>query len=373
MEATLTKTVLSAAVLQDLVARAAKGSTNVDIIPLSCLMQIKVKDNVLTVKTTNNVNFVTMKAQVNASDIDIVVQTKLFAQIIAKLNKVETITLSVDGNKVSIEAGKGKYNVPLALDTDGSNIVFPEITYNPVGGSKTLTNEQIRSILGISKACKAEMKEIPAIYNYYFDNERVITTNVFKGCSNPVGIFESPVILPPDLVELISAVQNDKEDITVSQDENSVQFETTKGEVYGKKCSPADLEAFPAEQLVAAFNSEFSNVAKINRTELASAVERISLFTDPLESNKIDFTFKNDGIHLYSAKTDSHEDVGYITAPSQGIDSITISLDGKALAQELAVLDKEDITIKFDSAAGVQLVLDKLVVMLSVLDDSSQI
>ena len=373
MEATLTKTVLNAATLQDLVAKAAKGSTNVDIIPLSCLMQIKVKDNVLTIKTTNNVNFVTMKAQVTASDIDIVVQTKLFSQIIAKIANAETISLIVDGSKVTIEAGKGKYNVPLALDTDGSTIVFPEVNYTPVGGSKTLTNEQVRSILGISKACKAEMKEIPAIYNYYFDSERIITTNVFKGCSNPVGIFETPVVLPPDLVELISAVQNDNEDITVSQDENSVQFETTKGEVYGKKCSPADLESYPADQLVGAFSAEITNAAKINRSQLAGAVDRICLFTDQLESNKIDVTFSKDNIHLYSAKTDSHEDVSYVAAPAVDFEPITIPLDGKMLAQELAALDREEVTIKFDSATGVQFVLDKLIVMLSVLEDNTAV
>ena len=368
MEATLTKTVLNAPILRDLVAQAAKGSTNVDIIPLSCLMEVKVSNNVLTVRTTNNVNFVTMKAQVSASDIDIVVQTKLFAQIIGKLTTVDTITLSSDGSKVTIEAGKGKYNVPLALDTDGSSIQFPSVEYTPVGESKTLTNAQLRSILSISKACKAEMKEIPAIYNYYFDNNRVITSNVFKGCSNPISIFNTPVVLPPDLVELVSAVVNDDEVITVSQDENSVQFETTKGEVYGRKCTPADLEAFPAEQLVQAFNTEISNVAKINRSELAAAVDRISLFTDQLESYKVDFTFSKDGIHLYSSKTDSHEDVNYFVAPTTEFEPIVIPLDAKMLAQELAALDKEELTVKFDADTGVQFVVDGLVVMLSVID-----
>lgn len=368
MEATLTKVTLPTAVLQDLVAKAAKGSTNVDIIPLSCLMQLKVENKVLSVKTTNNVNFVTVTSNVEADDFEIVVQTKLFSALVAKLASKET-SIIVDGNKITVIADGGKYNIPLALDTDGSKIEFPTPVYTPIGGSKQITGEQIRSVLGINKACKAEMKEIPAIYNYYFDNDRVITTNVFKGCSNPVVAFESPVVLPPDLVELVTAVA-DENGVTVSQSEDAVEFSSSVGTVYGKKCTPADLEAFPAEQLVKAFSSPMAYGAKVNRSVFANAVDRICLFTDQLESNKLEVTFNGTNIHLYSAKTDSHEDISYLTAPQNLPEAVTIPVDGKMLAQELAVLDKEDISIKFDAVTGIQFVLGDLVVMLSVLEDA---
>ena len=370
MEATLTKTTISTAILQDLVSRAAKGSTNVDIIPLSCLMQLKVKDGVLTVRTTNNVNFVTVSSNVTAGDIDIVVQTKLFTQIIGKLQK-EVTSLTVDGNKIIIEAD-GKYNIPLALDTDGSNIQFPEIEFNPVGASRTITSAQVRSILGINKACKADMKEIPAIYNYYFDNEKVVTTNIFKGCFNTISVFETPVVLSPELVELIPTVLNGDEVITVSQDENSVEFLSSIGSVYGKKCAPADLESYPADQLVEALNVPMVNSAVINRSMLANAVDRICLFTDQLESNKLEITFSSNSIHLYSAKTDSSEDVTYLKNPENLAEPITVPVDGKMLAQVLAALDKEEVTIKFDAEVGVQFNLENLIVMLSVLQDNIQ-
>lgn len=367
MEATLTKVTLPTAVLQDLVARAAKGSTNVDIIPLSCLMQLKIENNVLSVKTTNNVNFVTVKANVEAPDFEIVVQTKLFAALVAKLASASA-SIIVDGNKITVEAG-GKYNIPLALDTDGSKIEFPSPVYEPVGGSKTLTNEEIRSILSISKACKAEMKEIPSIYNYYFDNNNVITTNVFKGCINPISAFETPVVLSPELVDLITVVQSDDEPVTVSQNEDSVQFITSKGEVYGKKCTPADLESFPADQLIEASATQITNVVKLNRTTLASAVDRLCLFTDQLESNRLEVTFTPNGVNLYSASTDSNEVVTYVPGSNPVTADVTLQIDAKMLAQELAAAGAEELTVKFDSNAGIIFNVGKTIVLLSVLED----
>ena len=86
MNTVLTKVTVATPVLQDLVARAVKGSTMVDVIPLSCLMQVKIKDNKLFVRTTDNINYLTTFANVTAPDFEIVVPSKLFSQTISKLS-----------------------------------------------------------------------------------------------------------------------------------------------------------------------------------------------------------------------------------------------------------------------------------------------
>ena len=61
----LTQVKVPTEALQDVVLRAAKGSTNIDVIPLTLIMQIVCKDNVLYATTTNNVNFLTTKMDLN--------------------------------------------------------------------------------------------------------------------------------------------------------------------------------------------------------------------------------------------------------------------------------------------------------------------
>lgn len=370
-EAVLTRVSVPTTLLQDLVNRAAKGSTMQDIIPLSCLMQVKIKDKKLSVRTTDNTNFVTAASQntVEADDFEIVVETKLFQALISKLSK-ENTTLSVEGNSVTIIAD-GTYNIPLSVDADGSRIVFPEPSFTAVGGSKLVTAEEIHSILSLNKACKADAKEIPAIYNYYFDNTQVLTTNVFKGCKNPVSAFESAVCLSPNVVELMTAVA-DGSGVTVEQSEDAVLFSSTLGEVYGKKCLPADLEAFPVDGLTEAFSSEISASAEFSKTSLVSTLERMGLFADTLESNKLVITFDATGLVLHSEKTKSEEKVAYVKAPVTPLTSnVTFAIDARYLKDEIASLTADQITIKFSAEFGLQIICGKATIMLCVLDENA--
>lgn len=370
METVLTKVKVPTSVLQDLVNRAAKGSTNQDIIPLSCLMQVKIQDKKLVVRTTDNTNFVkaTSVDTIEADNFEIVVQTKVFQSLITKIT-TEYISLSVEGNSVVVE-GNGTYNIPLSVDADGSRIVFPEPQFTPVGGSKVITSEEVRSILSLNKACKADAKEIPAIYNYYFDNNKVLTTNVFKGCTNPVSAFETPVCLPPNLVELIPAII-DGSGATVQQSEDAVLFSSTVGELYGKKCLPADLEAFPADGLTEAFNSTIEQSAKFSTTYLIQALDRMGLFADTLESNKLTISFDSEYITLISDKTKSQEKIKYTTPVATVTTPVTFAIDAKFFKDELQSLTADEITISFSAEIGIQIKCGSAIVMLSVLDENS--
>lgn len=370
MEAVLTRTKLKTVTLQDLVSRAVKGSTMVDIIPLSCLMQITVKDKKLTIKSTDNINFVTVYADVeDTSDFSMVVQSKQFAQIVSKLT-TEYTEISVEGSKVQIKAN-GTYSMSLSVDADGTVIEFPEPTFESTGSSLQITNEEIKSILSYNKSCKADMKEIPAYFNYYMDKDGVLTTNTYKGCYNPVKVFETPVALTPNVVELIAAVADDS-GVTVSQTEDLVMFTSTVGTLVAKKCLPADLEAFPGEALKKVITSPLGSVVTLNRTMFISALERMCLFTDPLESNKLVLTFTPENLKLYSAYTDSTEYISYARSAEEApysFESISLDLDGDYLKSQISACDKESIKVAF-ADKGIQIHIGSIIMMLAILQDA---
>ena len=78
METTAVRVTVPTVILRDLVARASKGSTNVDLIPMSSLMEVKAKDGKMCVRTTDNVNYLTTFADVTSDNFEMVVQTKIF-------------------------------------------------------------------------------------------------------------------------------------------------------------------------------------------------------------------------------------------------------------------------------------------------------
>ncbi len=357
MTAVLTKVSLPTIILKDLVARAVKGSTMVDLIPLTCFMHIKVKDNTLYVSTTDNINFLNTTEVLDPSakveDFEMIVQSKLFSQLMTKLTTATT-TFTIEGNKVTIEAD-GKYNMPLEVDVDGSAIKFPEMTFEAVGKTLTVTAAEIKSILALNKSCKADMKDVPALYNYYMDSESVLTTNIYKACMNPVKVFDTPVCVSPTVMDLVSVIC-DETGVDVSQNEDYVMFSSTKGSLLGKKCLDADVEQFPAVDLVEVFSSDLSNSCKINRTMLINAVDRICLFTDAYQSNKLSLIFKDDALTLHSASTDSKEDISYLTPLATTLtDNVVIDIDGSFLKQQLTACDMEDLQIKFSQELGLQI------------------
>ena len=72
MTATAVKVTVPTVTLRDLVSRAAKGSTNVDLIPMSGLMQVKAEGGKLYVTTTDNINYLTTYADVTCDNFEMV-------------------------------------------------------------------------------------------------------------------------------------------------------------------------------------------------------------------------------------------------------------------------------------------------------------
>ena len=370
METTLTRVTVPTVVLRDLVARAAKGSTNVDLIPMSSFMNVKVQDGKMYVNTTDNVNYLTTFAEVQADNFEMTVSSKIFSQAVSKLTS-ENTTFTIEGNKCTVEAN-GKYNISVERDADGSDIKFPSVEVTPVGNTYHLKPEEIRSILTLSKSCKAEKNEAAAqtVMNYYMDNNVVLTTNYYKACSNPIVLTENPILISSFVMDLVNTVV-DESGVDIYQDEDYIVFESTKGKLIGKKV--ADVSEYPANDLSNLINNDLASSVKMNRTLFIQAVDRMCLFVDAYEQNRLYLTFTTDGLSLYSSKTDSSELVRYISIDTPIEKEVKFSVDGFFLKNELTACDKEDITVRFSDEVGLQIKCGEATLMLGLLNEAEDL
>ena len=366
------KSVVPTAVLQDLVLRASKGSTNIDNIPMSSLMHVWTEGGKLYAATTDNTNYLTTFAEVQTTPFNIIVKTKEFTQIVSKLTSVDTI-FSIEGAKVTIEAN-GKYNILSMTEADGTSIEFPSIEVSPEGATTHLKPEEIKSILSLNKSCKAEKNELPSascVRNYYMNNEYTLTTNYYKACANKVVVVDKPVMISSVVMDLVNSVA-DESGVDVYQDDKYVVFESTVGKLVGRK--EEGIEEYPAEPLTNLIKQPLANTVQINRTLLIQAVDRMCLFVDSFEQNRLYLTFTKDGLQLYSSKTDSSELVKYIGTPNFAAeDTVKFSVNGFFLKSELSACDREDLTVRFSSSVGLQIVDDKATLMLGILRESTDI
>lgn len=351
------KVTVPTVVLQNLVSRAVKASTCVDLLPLTSLMQVRIKDNKLSVRTTDNINYVTMEAAVNAPDFEVIVDSKKFSQLISKLTKFTSIKMSVEGNKVVVETDSAQYNLDSATDVDGSKINFPEPTFEANGSTVNVDSNSIRSILSLNKSCKPVHKDTPELFNYYFDDKRAITTDQFRGCLNKVKFSDRPIVLTPTLMELVPILLEDDGayGVDVVQNDRNIMFMSPKGTIVGVKPSDADLQKYPALDLIELFEEGMTNKVEINRTFLLDAIDRIGLFLADYENNKVSFIFGKDGLTLLSASTKSKELVPYMPSTVVNFEETTLELDGKALKEELSAYTSETVNLKFEAGSGIMM------------------
>jgi len=365
MEAVLTKAKVPTGVLQDVVARAAKGSTYIDAIPLSCLMSIQISNNTLIVKSTDNRNFVTITAPVETSDIDFVVDSKLFAQLISKLDS-EYTEFSIEGNNVIVQS-RGAFTISIATD-NGNKIVFPDKTFTPNGSTIHVESNELKSILSLNKACKPVMKDMPALFNYYFDDTRALTTDGFKACLNSIKFSDRPMVLTPDVLELASAV--DEGGIDVSQDDENIMFSSPKGTIVAKKANKTDLEKFPAEDLIeGTFATTLENSIEIDKSIFCKVLDRLCLFTSELQSHKLSFKFSKTGITVEDTNTGSSEFLEYTSSHlSEDFEDLQMDLDANYLRTQLMACSNSVIPISFSDTMGIILKCDKASLALSIID-----
>ena len=353
--------------LKELVGKAFKVCSMMDAFAVTSLLEIDVKDKKLSIKSTDNVNILDLEKVVSAEEeIHIVVDAKLFSALISKLT-TENTALDIQEQKVVVKAN-GSYEIPLIKEQDGSQVFLPTFEFDTEVSSNHITEAEIKSILTMNKSCKADMKEMPSLYNYYMDKDRVLTTDYYKACNNPVTVFNNPVCLPPDLVDLIPLVADDT-GVDVQENEQSVLFSSSNGVLYGRKATKEDLEAYPVTGIVQALEESFEYNCAINRTKLISALERMCLFTEGFDSNAITLNFKPDKLSLTTKRNNTIESITYLGETNLKEGEYSITLDALFLKNQLAALPKEDVLIKYGNDSGIELVCDKIVQLSSSLDE----
>ena len=81
--------------LQEMTQKAMKGASHSKVLPLTSMLAIELKENVLTLTTTDFSNYLEIKQdKVEGADFYVVVQADIFSKLIGKLS-TEEVTLTV--------------------------------------------------------------------------------------------------------------------------------------------------------------------------------------------------------------------------------------------------------------------------------------
>jgi len=338
--------------LQELVSKAIKGCSNEPSKPeMVTYISIVLKDHRLTLTTTDAVSYLYLtEDKVDGEDFDVVVRAETFAKLIAKMTSEDT-SLELAGKYLNV-IGNGEYKIELPLDEEGELIKFPDpldkIDIKTVEANYTIQLSTIRQLLTVNRP--ALPTDDSTCYAGYYAGESVVTTDSFKICGTAIKLFDEPVLIRPEMMDLLDVMTS--EDIKVYIDGDTIIFATPDCVVYGKTLE--GIEEYKIDAISGLLNLDFPSECSVSKDEILQALDRLALFVDKYDKNSIYMTFTKDGILMSSKKSSGAEVVPYKS--SKDFNEFTCCINILMLQTQIKAHVLDEITIQYGLDNSIKIV-----------------
>ena len=294
--------------LQALVTKAMKCASCKPGIPITGMMAIELKDNVLTLTTTDDNNYLWVKDECKGDNFYVVVNVELFVKLISKLTS-ETVTMSVVNDALEID-GNGHYVIELPYDGEGELVKYPD-PRKKMGENVAKTEvslSTLKMILATAKASVDVTKDYYGCYaGYYIGDDCAITTDSFKMCLIDTKILDTPALLWASTMELVPLLSG--ETVTVYKDDKFILMETPDGEIFAQLMDC--IEDYNVEVIKKYTSTEMAHSCVVQKDELLQVLDRIALFVTKLDEVGIYLTFGKEELKITSRQTDGAEAIAY--------------------------------------------------------------
>lgn len=347
--------------LQSLVNKAVKGAGNNSLIPITQMIELELKDKVLTLTTTDASNYLYItENNVEGQDFHATVDVVLFNQIVSKFTS-EYTTLNVTSTTLELVAN-GSYIINLRVDENGSVVEFPKkFAHVDITKSKSykLDASIIPQLLSTSKSALATSLEVP-VYTSYYVADKVISTNTIVICELNKKVTEEPVLLSRQFVDLLSVI--DTEHFTFRVTDGLACVMTNNVSIWGPVMF--GLEDFPIEPVSNLLEEAYRSRCNVNKNQLLSLLDRIKLFVSTYDDNTVKLEFDTDGLTVYSMQSNGVETIQYV-GDKKGRSPFTCMINVVMLINQLKEISGEDVTIEYGQENAIKIVSEDIVEVLA--------
>lgn len=355
--------------LKDMVARSVKGVGDNKLIPLTSLMAIKVKENVLTLITTDATNYLyIIEDKVVADDFYVVVDANVFSKLVSKMTCENVILEVTSGVWVLNVKGNGDYKIELPLDENGEPIKYPDPVSNldlSKAIKKTVHRTTVQVILESIKPALATTLENPC-YTGYYVGDQVVATDTYKIASMDTNLFEgNRRLISPEFMDLLSVMNGEK--ITVDMTDTDIVCSTPDCIVYGKFMD--GMEDYAIDAIMDLVNTEMDSFCSVPQSAMLQLLDRLSLFVGTYDKNAIHLTFTRQGLQVSSKAANGVEIVNYIA--SDNFKDFTCAVDIQMLTQEIKAISNDVIELYYGEDNAIKMTDGNITIIVALLDEDS--
>ena len=293
-------------ILQEIVNKVTRASTNNKMVPLTGLLSLSVKNGIINAVASDAVNYFEVSAECSATeDFAVVVKSDLFSKIVSKTTS-EYITLELVGNALNF-TGNGTYKIELPLDEEGQPIKYPVYwTMGDITESGTISLATVKSAILANKPSLALTAEAPYLMNYYC-GDNIVSADSYNICINKSKIFNTPVLLSPMIFDLLSLFT--AESIDYSFDGTKLAFKTGSMKLYAK--IQKGIEDYPVEAIMGYTEEDLPSSCAVSKSLLLAVIDRLSLFISDFDVNGVYLDFTKDGLKVTSKNNSGSELITY--------------------------------------------------------------
>lgn len=336
--------------LQDLVSRAMKCASCQGDIPLTGMIALDLKKGKLTVTTTDENTYLYLTEECEGDDFYVVVDVAIFAKLISKITS-EDVEMEVDNGNLKIR-GNGNYVLELPYNGEGELVKFPD-PRQKLGENlarSTVSLSTLKMIHATAEASLDVTKGYHGCYTGYYMGDKVITTDSYKVCMIETPIFDTPVIVRPETMEMIEMLSG--EEIEVYRDDKYIMFESEKCTVFSQILPYLEDFQVDAIQRIIDLDTELS--CRIDKQVLLGVLDRLSLFVTKMDENGIYLKFQGNELNIESKQSDGVEVVVY----EESIDAITpfvCCIDISKFADQVKSVLSDTVEIFFGNEAIIKI------------------
>lgn len=358
------KFTITTAVLQDMLAKSTKCASNDNQRPLTGLIAIQLKDNVLTLITSSATNYLYVhKDKIVGEDFYVVVPVEIFSKLVSKLT-AENTTLELKDDNLIVTSG-GTYTIGVSIDEEGELTRYPDPYYGPAHADEfsdfkvyPIKKSTLNLILSVNSASIADgemAKDLPEVYTGYHMSDSIVTTDSIKMCGIDINICDEPILVRPETMKLTDVFTEENLEIRISDDKRGnknivITSQNMDCDIVSKLIE--NMEEFQIKDIKGLLDSDFDSSCAVSKVKLAQALDRLSLFINKLDDFALFLTFTKDGLKLANKKSSSEEVIAY--EASNDFKPYTCTLDINALIDQIKAVPGDLVNIYYGNEIAIK-------------------
>lgn len=352
-------------IFKEMVSKSVKAASCNKLIPLTALMAIQLKNKTLTLITSDATNYLYVRHdKIDGDDFYVTVPVDIFSKLIARMT-CETISLELVDDSLQV-SGNGKYLIELPQDENGKMVKFPDplskIKASPFG---EIQNTTINTILTTAKSALATTMEIPC-YTGYYAGDKVVATDTYKICGVDVRLFKADCLVSPEMMNLLAVMTAEK--ISVDGKDNILIFSSPDCVIYGPIMD--GIEDFQIDDISALLDSKFKSCCKLSKAALLQLLDRLSLFVNDYDDNKIYLTFTKEGLVVRSKASNGTELIPY--KESKDFQDFVCIVDIVMLQSQIKAQISDVVELYYGEDNAIKMVDGNVTQIVSLLEDEEE-